>query len=113
MIASVATSEFCIHLRTLSTGDPHPFAKVKVLQCLYEDEDDGSYCIQIFGELVAVLFTPASFEESMLVVWNWQTGKLLLVTMPYVKIHIVLTYLTRKLCGGIFTAFRSYPMIVF
>lgn len=81
MIALVATSEFCVHLRTLSTGTPHPLSKATALHCPYEDEVDGSYCIQIFGGLVAVLFTPISFEEKMLMVWEWKTGRQLLVSI--------------------------------
>ncbi|KJA25876.1 hypothetical protein HYPSUDRAFT_37363 [Hypholoma sublateritium FD-334 SS-4] len=75
---NAATSEFCVHMRTLSAGTPHPLSQPKVLHCPYEDEFDGSYCIQIFGDLVAVLFTPISSEENLLMVWEWKTGKLLL-----------------------------------
>lgn len=112
MIALVATSEFCVHLRTLSTGTPHPLSKATALHCPYEDEVDGSYCTQIFGDLVAVLFTPISFEEKMLMVWEWKTGRQLLVSIFLSENLYGLTHSTRNLSGVISKAFHSYPTIV-
>ena len=38
-----------------------------------------SYTIQIYGDLVATLFSPEFIYENQVAVWEWKTGRLLLV----------------------------------
>ncbi|THG94950.1 hypothetical protein EW026_g6612 [Hermanssonia centrifuga] len=64
-----------VHLRTLSSGQPHPKACNPAVISHAPDGENFSFAIQIADEYLAILFI-ASGEDSRseLIVWNWRTG---------------------------------------
>jgi hypothetical protein len=72
-----------IFLRTLSTGDPHPLATnsgVLVHQQLRRAEIDPCYLILTCGDTLGIVFGSRGFEETEVVLWNWKTGAVLVVS---------------------------------
>ncbi|KAF8973551.1 hypothetical protein BDZ97DRAFT_1775683 [Flammula alnicola] len=73
-----AEQEYRLHLRSLSTGKPHPLAKNAVLSLPQVESDiEVSYNIQIFGDLIGVYFFPSSIPENEVGLWDWKTSELL------------------------------------
>ncbi|KAF8510601.1 hypothetical protein JB92DRAFT_3118774 [Gautieria morchelliformis] len=72
---------FLIHLRTMSTGAPHPCATDPVLSCVPIFLDIRyDLSVQIMGKFVAVLYhTPAEDSRDLLFIWDWKTGQLLII----------------------------------
>ncbi|KIJ13367.1 hypothetical protein PAXINDRAFT_170440 [Paxillus involutus ATCC 200175] len=67
-----------IHLRTLSTGEPHPRAAVPLMTHAPQSmHDDFSFLIQICGAHIAVLFIDqlGVVIPNIFLVWNWHSGQ--------------------------------------
>ncbi|KDR85356.1 hypothetical protein GALMADRAFT_108380 [Galerina marginata CBS 339.88] len=77
---SDANLKYQIHLRSLSTGKPHPLAEHGPILSLPQMFRDliVSYTIQIVGNLVGVMFDPSSTHENELAIWDWTAGSMLL-----------------------------------
>ena len=75
-----AAPKHSIHLRSLSDGKPHPFARD--VPVLYHPqvtrELSLSYTIQVSGTFIAVHF--CSDDNNELGIWNWMTGELQVVS---------------------------------
>ncbi|TFK72775.1 hypothetical protein BDN72DRAFT_835875 [Pluteus cervinus] len=66
---------FTLHIRSLSTGEPHPLAQVcKLPYRSTFDVGEWWYVIQVHGHQVAIMCQSLSGDESELVVYDWQTG---------------------------------------
>lgn len=71
-----------LHLRTLSTNEPHPHAHYSRIPCLpgsYQDialsDLSPAVTIQVIGDLVAVLFKDLVLDlGARLEIWNWKLG---------------------------------------
>jgi hypothetical protein len=65
-----------MHLRAMSTGEPHPLApKLAVLSHLQRFRDSAaSYTIQVSADHVGVLFHRVEAGENELIVWDWKSG---------------------------------------
>ncbi|KAI0322866.1 hypothetical protein OF83DRAFT_267940 [Amylostereum chailletii] len=84
LVASAPPKEKCcyqIHLRTLSTNEPHPLAQSPVLNCMRDpppvDAVDmwTSFRIQILGNYLIVLIKDVFHTSSaFLALWNWHAG---------------------------------------
>jgi hypothetical protein len=76
---------FRIQLRTLSTGEKHPFAGstavVDYTLTTPEPIDRWSYSIRISGDYVGILFQDILESGNRLVVWSWRTGVQKLVVL--------------------------------
>jgi hypothetical protein len=71
-----------VHLRSLTTGEAHPLAKDDTLSLpLYKGRINvtANFVIQVFGELLAVLYYPELRRDNQVGIWEWKTGRLLLV----------------------------------
>ncbi|KAF4623257.1 hypothetical protein D9613_002126 [Agrocybe pediades] len=71
--------EYRVHLRSLSTGKPHPRVSggpVLRLEQKHRRDFTDSYAIQIWGDLVSIIFE-RRVVESELAVWEWTTNTLL------------------------------------
>ncbi|KAI0649960.1 hypothetical protein C8Q79DRAFT_941783 [Trametes meyenii] len=64
-----------VHLRTLSTGEPHPAAPRPAVLTHTPQEGRYSYTIQIAEDFVAILMTCGDADHSELLIWNWKTGQ--------------------------------------
>ncbi|KIY68342.1 hypothetical protein CYLTODRAFT_395467 [Cylindrobasidium torrendii FP15055 ss-10] len=68
-----------MHIRTLSTNQPHPKAKRPILPITIDPDDTwanmlGLVTIQLMEDTL-VLFVRNPFTSSRLVVWNWKDGE--------------------------------------
>jgi hypothetical protein len=73
-------------LRTLSTGDPHPLAAnsgVLVHQQQHRAVEEPYYLILTCGDTLGILFGSRGFEETEVVLWNWKTGTVLVVSSHF------------------------------
>ncbi|KAK0491131.1 hypothetical protein IW261DRAFT_1435917 [Armillaria novae-zelandiae] len=67
---------FLVHILTMS-GDKQPLAQRHVLEGVkLENDSEMLYDIRIFGNLLGVLFTAIESDISILVIWNWKTGRI-------------------------------------
>ncbi|KDQ30956.1 hypothetical protein PLEOSDRAFT_1075174 [Pleurotus ostreatus PC15] len=76
--SAAATTEFQVHLKSLTTGKPHPLAPNSgVLSFTKVGRDlPVSLTVQISGTQLAILFhSLAEDAENELVIWNWHTGE--------------------------------------
>jgi hypothetical protein len=87
-----------IHLRTMSTGDPHPAAKNPNLSHeLKYVQLGGMATIQVSNDHVGVWFwneviRPLGlYPAHELVIWNWKTGAVLLVNIIFSHSRTCLT----------------------
>ena len=71
-----------MHLRRLSTGAVHPSAATPANLTYMRDEniDHVSFSFQISGKHLGVLFVSGGEDENELVVWDWTTGHVQLVS---------------------------------
>lgn len=71
-----------MHLRRLSTGAVHPSAPTpgNLTYLCDENIDPVSFSFQISGKYLGVLFISGGEEESELVIWDWTTGHVQLVS---------------------------------
>ncbi|KAI5829251.1 hypothetical protein K523DRAFT_416895 [Schizophyllum commune Tattone D] len=70
-----------IHLRSLSTNEPHPMAQQPILSCLKRPngnnmvfESAGAVRIQVSGDQIALLLRQTPGMGSHLNIWNWKRG---------------------------------------
>ncbi|PFH54809.1 hypothetical protein AMATHDRAFT_134646 [Amanita thiersii Skay4041] len=74
-----ADLNYRIHLRTLSTGAPHPLApEPHALTHAKRPAVHGSCSIQTCDDILGIIFDCHEFGETELVIWNWKTGQILL-----------------------------------
>lgn len=73
-----------IHLRTISTNDPHPLAQKSVLRCRVFFPISSAF-IQIVDDIVGMLFW-AEPDGPRIMIWSWRNGKSLVVGI-YIFIH--------------------------
>lgn len=88
--------QYFINIRTISQNVHHPKAIKEVLEYVdNKTHDEESFTFQICGPMLVVLFSFGREEEgsSVLLIWNWQTGKLLAVNRSQ---HISFTH--RLMC---------------
>ena len=78
--------QYKLHLRTMMTNEPHPAAPTSLgatleFKCHSPVQPDRSFGFQILGHLLALVFR---FRErgysSHVVVWDWTTGQMLMVS---------------------------------
>ncbi|KAK0468460.1 uncharacterized protein EV420DRAFT_1504583 [Desarmillaria tabescens] len=84
---------FPVHILTMS-GDKHPLAHRHVLEDVKLENSEMIYDIRIFGDLLGVLFTAIQGDISILVIWNWKTGRIkkhVTGTMLELQTFIILT----------------------
>lgn len=74
-----------INLTTLSDGEPHPSARVKVLSYAFAHTDFLE--ASITGSRLAVLRGDLWTLTAQVVVWDWITGQIVLVRVPHVRSH--------------------------
>ena len=74
-------------MSTLSDGEPHPSARVKVLSYAFADIDFLE--ASITGSRLAVLREGQTIPVSVaqVVVWDWMSGQILLVRVPHAHNH--------------------------
>ena len=80
-------SEYALHLWSMTTGQSHPAAENPILSCLriFETEPNG-YSVSITNSRLAILIGDQKTEEGVkMVVWNWRTGSILLVSETIVS----------------------------
>ncbi|KAG8710032.1 hypothetical protein FRC09_000352, partial [Ceratobasidium sp. 395] len=81
----ISDEPFNIHLRTMSTGEPHSKAPWdrKVLRYTPPNESwlSGLCHVWIFGHLLVGMFNVDFIAH--IVIWNWATGQELAVSLPY------------------------------
>ncbi|TFK56597.1 hypothetical protein OE88DRAFT_1730069 [Heliocybe sulcata] len=65
-----------VHLRALSTGEPHPLTSEPAMVVRGVDELPTSYLIQICGDYVGVCFIDLTIDGPDLKIWNWKTRQL-------------------------------------
>ncbi|KAA1467899.1 hypothetical protein DENSPDRAFT_770219 [Dentipellis sp. KUC8613] len=65
-----------IHIRTLSTGEPHPLAeRISGILEYPIASPDLSFTIQPHRDYIGVIFEPTENEvENLFIIWNWKTG---------------------------------------
>ncbi|KAI0672339.1 hypothetical protein C8Q78DRAFT_1026481 [Trametes maxima] len=73
--AEGASMTCAVHLRTLSTGDPHPAAPRPAVVTHSPQLGRYTHTIQIVEDFVAILMTCGDADHSELLVWNWKTGQ--------------------------------------
>lgn len=73
-----------VHLRSIWNGDAHPCAADSTL---YHDltvphyDRIFTFDIQIHGALLVILIRPFPGDLNELVIWNWESGRKLLVSI--------------------------------
>ncbi|TCD69894.1 Amino-acid acetyltransferase, mitochondrial [Steccherinum ochraceum] len=68
------STEYTIHLRSMTTGKPHPHApKLAELKHIASARN-YSFAIQTSGDYLGILFESADENDNELVVWNWKSG---------------------------------------
>ncbi|CCM05194.1 uncharacterized protein FIBRA_07403 [Fibroporia radiculosa] len=65
-----------VHLRTLSTGTPHPAGPSTAL-LVHTTNSSDHYAIQISGDFLGILFIGHEQFPDDCLIWNWKTGTLL------------------------------------
>lgn len=72
---------FTLHLRTLTTGKPHPAAPKPATFSYVGKGASYTFTIQTCGKFLGVLFEcPVERgSDSELLIWNWKTGSTELV----------------------------------
>ncbi|KZT30761.1 hypothetical protein NEOLEDRAFT_1054001 [Neolentinus lepideus HHB14362 ss-1] len=65
-----------VHLRTLSTGEPHPSTSQPAIVSHSVDEFPPSYQIQICGDYIGVCSMGSVTGVSRLAIWNWKMRQL-------------------------------------
>lgn len=71
-----------IHLRSLTTGDKHRLAPQPAFLVPNLDLRGGrpvAYTLRVCGNLLGVYFMSHGITAPELTVWNWATGKVILV----------------------------------
>jgi hypothetical protein len=78
-----------MQLRRLSTGAVHPLAPTpaNITHVLDESIDPLSFSLQISGKYLGVLFISGGEGESELVIWDWKTGRVQLVSTIHQLAH--------------------------
>ncbi|KAH8102075.1 hypothetical protein BXZ70DRAFT_52774 [Cristinia sonorae] len=70
-------SAHTIHLRSLSTGKPHPSAEPpSALHYIYPNDDVG-LCFHISGNYLGILFLQQDGSNA-LVIWDWKSGNIVM-----------------------------------
>jgi hypothetical protein len=71
-----ADHTYRFHLRTMSTGAPHPLALNSAVLCHVQAAPDSrlSYTIQISAEHLGILFNSVEDGENELIIWEWKSG---------------------------------------
>lgn len=82
-VGQTADHTYRLHIRTLTTGEPHPEAKGGTILSNIQTfrDEDTSYTIQISGHYVGVLFNSVHVDGTELVIWDWKTSQ--------VQMHLV------------------------
>lgn len=65
----------------MSTGIVHPLASQPIISHVQiEPDPDLSYTVQISAEYLGILFSDGLAEQNDLIIWNWKTGAIELVS---------------------------------
>jgi hypothetical protein len=79
-------SEYALHLWSMTTGQPHPAAENPILSYPRTSEintEADVYSVSITNSRLAVLIENRKTGEGVkMVVWDWRTGNILLVSEP-------------------------------
>lgn len=81
----IRRNQLAVHLRSLWNGDAHPCAAHSILYhdlTVPYDNESFSYDIQIHAALLVILIHPTPGNLNELVIWNWESGRQLLVCTP-------------------------------
>ncbi|TFY78781.1 hypothetical protein EWM64_g5232 [Hericium alpestre] len=80
LVSSTSESDYQVHLRTLSTNEPHPLAPSPVLECkraMGPEAPDSwtSFRIQILDDYLALLIKDVFHTSAAFIaIWNWRIG---------------------------------------
>ena len=79
-------SEYALHLWSMMSGQPHPAAENPILSCPRTVETEPEieiYSVSITNSRLAILVAGSqSRDGAKMIVWDWRTGKILLVSGP-------------------------------
>lgn len=65
-----------LHLRTMSTGGPHPKAPDPPIISYPQTNQHSQLSIQISAQHLGILFSSAQPGENELIIWEWMSGKI-------------------------------------
>jgi hypothetical protein len=79
-------SEYALHLWSMASGQPHPDAENPIISCprICEVSVEAEVtCVSITNSRLAIVVEdPNAAEGVNMVVWDWRTGRILLVSEP-------------------------------
>lgn len=80
IIFSICRNQLAVHLRSIWNGDAHPRAAHSIL---YHDVTHRGflYDIQVHEALLVILIRVITGDLNELVIWNWESGRKLLVSI--------------------------------
>ncbi|KAI0372456.1 hypothetical protein BV20DRAFT_940120 [Pilatotrama ljubarskyi] len=64
-----------VHLKSLTTGQPHPAAPRPALVAHVPQRGHYTYAIQVSESYVGILMTNHDGDHAELLIWNWKTGQ--------------------------------------
>lgn len=70
-----------LHLRTMSTGGPHPKAPDPPIISYPQTNQHSQLSIQISAQHLGILFSSAQPGENELIIWEWMSGKIEVVSI--------------------------------